>query len=207
MDNQCWAADEIIRLPSRSGGFRVWRVVGVFIGGVNQESVVELETLDRTKNTEGRMCVPEEMLVALMKLTDVKRFVENEYSQLMDSVGGPSVVGGDLSEQTDDTERQQESVVHTPGPWEVLRTNRNEPLIVTSEDRLEVCHLSHGTLFRDIDANARLIAAAPQLLAACQNAMAACRENLAKYAYKDEPALLAAFKDCESAVEAAALVE
>jgi len=51
-------------VPANSGGFRVWRVIGVFLGGENQESVIELETLDRTKNTEGRMCVPQELLNA-----------------------------------------------------------------------------------------------------------------------------------------------
>lgn len=44
----------------------MWRVVGVFLGGESQESVVEIETLDRIKNTEGRMCVPQELLDATL---------------------------------------------------------------------------------------------------------------------------------------------
>jgi hypothetical protein len=39
---------------------------------------------------------------------------------------------------------------------------------------------------------------------ACKQAMEACRTNLARYAYKDEPALLAAFKACEAALGLAA---
>lgn len=55
---------EVFRLPSFSGGFRVWTVVGVFLGGENQEDVVELETVDRTKNTQGRLIVPVEILAS-----------------------------------------------------------------------------------------------------------------------------------------------
>ena len=61
-----WHVDEIIRVPAYNGGFRVWRVVGIFLGGECQESVIELETLDRRKTTEGRMCVPEELLNACL---------------------------------------------------------------------------------------------------------------------------------------------
>jgi len=59
-----WSVDEIIRVRAASGGWRVWRVVGIFLGGESQEDVVELETLDRDKNTQGRMCVPCELLNA-----------------------------------------------------------------------------------------------------------------------------------------------
>ncbi len=61
-----WKVNDIVRMPAYSGGFRVWRVIGVFLGGTDQESVIELETLDRVKNTEGRMCVPMELLDASM---------------------------------------------------------------------------------------------------------------------------------------------
>lgn len=64
MKTKSWKVDDIIRVPAYSGGFRVWRVIGIFLGGEEQESVIELETLDRLKNTEGRMCVPEELLNA-----------------------------------------------------------------------------------------------------------------------------------------------
>ena len=59
-----WEVNDIIRVPANSGGWRVWRVIGVFLGGEHQESVVEIETLDRSKNTQGRMCVPDEPLNA-----------------------------------------------------------------------------------------------------------------------------------------------
>lgn len=59
-----WKVDELIRVPAHTGGFRVWRVIGVFLGGESQEDVVELETLDRQRNTQGRMCVPVELLNA-----------------------------------------------------------------------------------------------------------------------------------------------
>jgi len=59
-----WKPGDIIRTRAHSGGFRVWRVNGVFLGATSQESVIELETLDRERNTEGRMCVPVELLDA-----------------------------------------------------------------------------------------------------------------------------------------------
>ena len=34
------------------------------LGAENQEDVIELETLDRERNTEGRVCVPRELLNA-----------------------------------------------------------------------------------------------------------------------------------------------
>jgi len=61
-----WTVDELIRVRADNGGWRVWRVVGVFLGATNQEDVIELETLDRDRNTEGRMCVPRELLNASM---------------------------------------------------------------------------------------------------------------------------------------------
>lgn len=48
---------QILRCRAHSGGFRVWQVTAICLGGENQESVVELITLDRTENTQGRMMV------------------------------------------------------------------------------------------------------------------------------------------------------
>lgn len=59
-----WKVGDLIRVRADSGSFRVWKVIGVFLGAENQEDVIELETLDREKNTEGRMCVPRELLNA-----------------------------------------------------------------------------------------------------------------------------------------------
>lgn len=55
---------DILRVYAYSGGFRVWRVTGVYYGAQHQESVVELETLDRAENTQGRMIVPVELLAS-----------------------------------------------------------------------------------------------------------------------------------------------
>lgn len=64
--SRSWNVGDIIRAPAYSGGFRVWRVVGVFLGGAAQESVIEIETLDRIETDQGRMCVPCELLEAAM---------------------------------------------------------------------------------------------------------------------------------------------
>lgn len=53
---------DIIRVPLDTGRHRIFRVVGVFLGGHHQESVVELETLDLKATTQGRMCVPVDIL-------------------------------------------------------------------------------------------------------------------------------------------------
>lgn len=55
---------DVIRVTAHGGGYRVWRVLGVFLGATHQEGVIELETLDRIENTQGRMCVPHELLEA-----------------------------------------------------------------------------------------------------------------------------------------------
>lgn len=64
MERKSWKVGDIIRVPGYAGGFRVWRVIAVCLGGTDQESVIELETLDKVKCTEGRMCVPIELLNA-----------------------------------------------------------------------------------------------------------------------------------------------
>ncbi len=61
-----WKVDDLIRVRADNGAWRVWRVIGVFLGANNQEDVIELETLDMDRNTEGRMCVPRELLNASM---------------------------------------------------------------------------------------------------------------------------------------------
>ena len=63
-----WSVGDIIRCRHHSGSWRVWRVYGVFLGAVNQESVIELECLDRNANSQGWACVPEDLLDLLMQL-------------------------------------------------------------------------------------------------------------------------------------------
>lgn len=62
--HKAWKPGDVIRCPAHSGGFRVWRVTGVYLGGEKQEGVIELETLDWKANTQGRMCVPVDLLDA-----------------------------------------------------------------------------------------------------------------------------------------------
>ena len=57
-----WIVGDIVTMPAKRGGNRVWRVIGVFLGGDNQEDVIELETLDLQPCTQGRMCVPRDLL-------------------------------------------------------------------------------------------------------------------------------------------------
>ena len=76
MEPRLWKVDDIIRVPAYSGGFRVWRVVGVFLGDTSQEHVIEIETLDKIENTQGRMCVPVELLDALIETVRELRLTE-----------------------------------------------------------------------------------------------------------------------------------
>lgn len=57
---------------------------------------------------------------------------------------------------------------HTPGPWEVGELDHNGQRIVRGE-HIEICtcwHHSVGSIEKEMEANARLIAAAPDLLEA-----------------------------------------
>lgn len=63
MAHKSWKTGDIIRCRAYSGGFRVWRVTGVYLGGTDQESVIGLKTLDRVHSTEGHeLLVPVELL-------------------------------------------------------------------------------------------------------------------------------------------------
>jgi hypothetical protein len=65
---------------------------------------------------------------------------------------------------------------HTPGPWRIDRRGSHNPLIetdgLTVAEVLDDCHPDA----EQQEANARLIAAAPELLAACQAAIDAAVE-------------------------------
>ena len=59
---------------------------------------------------------------------------------------------------------------HTPGPWEVAYLDKNGQSVVKAE-HIEVCTCWHhcvGSIEKEMHANARLIAAAPDMLAALQ---------------------------------------
>jgi len=56
---------DVYRLPAYNGGYRAWKVDGVFLGGVGQESGVGLRPLDRAEPGDtGRLLVPLEILDA-----------------------------------------------------------------------------------------------------------------------------------------------
>lgn len=57
---------------------------------------------------------------------------------------------------------------HTPGPWHTKETITGIEIHTTTEEFLPLCKLNGG--WRDAEANARLIAAAPELLAECEKA-------------------------------------
>ena len=98
---------------------------------------------------------------------------------------------------------------HTPGPWEIIDSNRHGDLYVGAKDAMNA--LAIANLIRpfieddNVVANARLIAAAPDLLAACKTAMEACRENMRAYQYKNEIVLHEAFLACEQAIQKASV--
>lgn len=91
----------------------------------------------------------------------------------------------------------------TVGPWKSLcdeARGRPRCLVVDSQgDQIAEVNPHRESWNEDAD----LIAATPDLLEACKVAAEACRKNLAKYQYKDEVALLGAFKACQTAIEKA----
>lgn len=59
-------------------------------------------------------------------------------------------------------------MTHTPGPWAVAYLDRHHQRVVEGE-HIEICtcwHHSVGAIEKEMEANARLIAAAPDLLEA-----------------------------------------
>ena len=62
--------NDIVRFKTDSGKYRVWQVVGVFLGAENQEGLIELVPLDQPQNKEGRILVPEEILNRLFIIPD-----------------------------------------------------------------------------------------------------------------------------------------
>lgn len=65
---------------------------------------------------------------------------------------------------------------HTSGPWHVAESpNHHSPFITNATGKGTIANSVHGTTSAEQEANARLIAAAPELLEACETAL----ENLA----------------------------
>ena len=67
---------------------------------------------------------------------------------------------------------------HTPGPWDVEPKGSRH--FVDGADGLTVAYLDRAGVREraEIEANARLIASAPELLAACMSALRALEDNL-----------------------------
>lgn len=61
---------------------------------------------------------------------------------------------------------------HTPGPWTLTVGCYPRDSVWDADGQREVCPMVWGNDAEEIDANARLIAAAPDLLAALENAAA-----------------------------------
>lgn len=86
---------------------------------------------------------------------------------------------------------------HTPGPWTIEKerhTGPNDQTSVTYEIKTRMPVYPKGTLEMDVyiadnissEANARLIAAAPELLTACKGLLNLLLDKQAKWAENDE---------------------
>jgi hypothetical protein len=62
---------------------------------------------------------------------------------------------------------------HTPGPWQIRSGGNTGKFFVEQSQGAEVTICFVDTNLRSNEANARLIAAAPDLLAACESGLAA----------------------------------
>ncbi len=72
---------------------------------------------------------------------------------------------------------------HTPGPWHVTtRQGSRDWAVVAKNERHEICQMFHdgSELNETGEANARLIAAAPELLEACKRAKKLLEPELIK---------------------------
>ena len=62
--HKSWKPGDVIRCAANAGGFRVWRVTGVYLGGEKQEGAGALGTLELQVDTQGRVWVPVDLLDA-----------------------------------------------------------------------------------------------------------------------------------------------
>ena len=86
---------------------------------------------------------------------------------------------------------------HTPGPWENHKWNCEEHQISANGGTISLVSHSHSLVPEaEADANARLIAAAPDLLEACRAAILAIGE----WTGKAPPTLNTAFEKCMAAL-------
>lgn len=96
MSRISFAVGDFVRLGLTGGRFRVWRVAGVYLGGVYQESVVGLESLDLKPSVEcEEMLVPHDLLVSWVNLSEEAERGEPEAGIEVDEFE-------ELSSRTDD---------------------------------------------------------------------------------------------------------
>lgn len=84
------------------------------------------------------------------------------------------------------------TTAHTPGPW-FYDTGETKALIVEKDGTTvaEICTTYQTTAHRSLEANVRLMAAAPDLLAALQT-VAAMAESFPEELHKNHPDVIAA---------------
>lgn len=90
--------------------------------------------------------------------------VNDLWEQRVQALEAEGLTRSDAQAVADAEQRKQQSTSHTPGPW-TLEAGR---CVVTSDGRFTVskCNDWHPEKIVELDANARLIAAAPELLTA-----------------------------------------
>ena len=90
-------------------------------------------------------------------------------------------------------------VAHSEGPWEFDGVDRNNRRIIYNAKRSTVAYaedFNSYDLDEEVDANARLIAAAPELLACCEDALG----TLAGIYSDEDPAHVQMFDALRSAI-------
>jgi hypothetical protein len=80
-----------------------------------------------------------------------------------------------------------QTATHTPGPWDIDARGQGRPIIMAHHSPhgpMAVCEMRYKPTLEEAEANARLIAAAPDLLAALRDAAQAFDEA-AQHGYWD----------------------
>ena len=79
---------DIFKMPAYDHGFRVWKVDGVHLGGLGQESVVSLVALDKSApTTDGGIYVPTRIFEAA-NLERVRGAQPRTRDQIVGNYGG-----------------------------------------------------------------------------------------------------------------------
>lgn len=82
-ETTAYSVGDIIGVPHPMSKIkRVWRVVGIYFGGEDQESVIELEPLDYLAPTYGPILVPYHLLVYREKQAEKIASLASEVNKL-----------------------------------------------------------------------------------------------------------------------------